>query len=120
MSKLDDYSDAHIRVYKLEAAEVAKLAEKGSAIRPKALEKRGAAEAFSVDTFERTDPNAAPRVPFPDAVGDLVFPRVIHAPRFFCFCIGYIWCLEWINGQLRYVLKCRYYCIPTFPISVAG
>ena len=114
--------NAHIRVFKLEVDEVARIAESGTPLTAKELEKRGPDEILITTALPEEQPIStlkSKEIPVPANIGDLFFPSVVSAPEFFCFCSSYTWCLESNeNGTERYVLKCNYICLPRIPLDI--
>jgi hypothetical protein len=117
MFKMKSIPDAHQRVFKLDVEEVTKIVKRGKPLTADELEKRRPDEVYMADQVP--EESALRRsVPVPAVIGDLVFPNVIPASPYFCFCSSYTWCLELDEfGRLRYILKCNYWCIPNFPIA---
>jgi hypothetical protein len=117
MTKIKSVSDAHQRIFKLDAAEVMKIVERGKPLTADELEERGPNEVYMADQVPE-EATLRRSIPVPAAIGDLVFPNVILANPYFCWCSSYTWCLELDEfGRLHYVLKCNYWCIPQFQIA---
>lgn len=117
MTKMKSIPDAHQRVFKLDVEEVMKIVKCGKPLTVDELEARGPDEVYMADQVP--EESALRRsIPLPAAIGDLVFPNLIQANPYFCWCSSYTWCLELDEfGRLRYVLKCNYWCIPQFQIA---
>jgi hypothetical protein len=122
MSKLKEMTDAHVAVYALDASEVARILRDGKPLDSDQLEAMERAEVYSLARSHRlTEPDDPHVIPMPPAVAERIFPGHILAPNFICICIGVRWCLEYNSlGQLVYLLKCEFICIPLFALATAA
>lgn len=119
MEKLTEPGDAHVAVFALSAEEVAKVVRGGEPLSGDQLEAMEVTERYSLARGSRlaADPES---VAVPINFVERVFPGHVFGQRFFCCCIGATWCLEYDEfGRFVYVLKCEYFCFPTFALATA-
>ncbi len=122
MPKLQHTTDAHVVVYALDAKEVARILRDGKPLGADQLEAMEPVERYSLTRSQRlVEPDDSHAIPVPPATAELIFPGHILAPAYICICIGVRWCLEYNSlGQLVYLLKCEFICIPLFSLAQAA
>ena len=107
-------NNAHILSVQLEPTEVNEILNRKRPLDMEELGKRSSTRRYSLETFEHLQQNPAEKAyVLPTSVGERLFPNEFFVSKFYCFCIGYKWCLVRTDGPgspVKLVLKCDYLC----------